>query len=30
MKGAIMPRDVPVGNGTLLVNFDTRYTMRDI
>lgn len=25
-----MPRDLPVGNGTLLVNFDTRYTLRDI
>jgi GH15 family glucan-1,4-alpha-glucosidase len=25
-----MPRDLPVGNGTLLVNFDTRYALRDI
>lgn len=25
-----MPRDLPIGNGSLLVNFDTRYTLRDI
>ena len=25
-----MPRDVPVGNGNLLINFDTDYNMRDI
>jgi len=25
-----MPRDLPVGNGTLLVNFDRRYVLRDI
>ena len=25
-----MPRDLPVGNGTLLVNFDSRYQVRDI
>lgn len=25
-----MPRDIPVGNGSLLVNFDKRYTLRDI
>ncbi len=25
-----MPRDIPVGNGSLLVNFDDRYMLRDI
>ena len=25
-----MPRDLPVGNGRFLVNFDARYTLRDI
>lgn len=25
-----MPRDLPVGNGTVLINFDTEYRMRDI
>jgi oligosaccharide amylase len=25
-----MPRDIPVGNGSLLVNFDRRYQLRDI
>ena len=25
-----MPRDLPIGTGSLLVNFDTRYTLRDI
>ncbi len=25
-----MPRDVPIGNGHLLVNFDSRYHLRDI
>jgi len=25
-----MPRDIPVGNGSLLVNFDHRYRLRDI
>ena len=25
-----MPRDIPVGNGALLVNFDDRYLLRDI
>jgi GH15 family glucan-1,4-alpha-glucosidase len=25
-----MPRDIPVSNGTLLVNFDRRYILRDI
>jgi GH15 family glucan-1,4-alpha-glucosidase len=25
-----MPRDLPVGNGSLLVNFDQRYQLRDI
>jgi GH15 family glucan-1,4-alpha-glucosidase len=25
-----MPRDLPIGNGTLLVNFDRTYTLRDI
>ncbi len=25
-----MPRDLPVGNGTLLVNFDAHYQLRDI
>jgi len=25
-----MPRDLPVGNGRLLVNFDARYEIRDI
>lgn len=24
-----MPRDIPVGNGTLLINFDRRYQIRD-
>ncbi|MEO8285555.1 MAG: glycoside hydrolase family 15 protein [Chloroflexota bacterium] len=24
-----MPRDLPIGNGTLLVNFDSTYTLRD-
>ena len=25
-----MPRDIPVGNGSLLVNFDAHYQLRDI
>jgi oligosaccharide amylase len=25
-----MPRDIPIGNGSLLVNFDKRYQLRDI
>ena len=25
-----MPRDIPVGNGNLLVNFDLDYRIRDI
>ena len=25
-----MPRDIPVGNGRLLVNFDAQYEIRDI
>ena len=25
-----MPRDIPIGNGHLLVNFDSRYHLRDI
>jgi glucoamylase len=25
-----MPRDLPLGNGTLLVNFDSTYTLRDV
>ena len=25
-----MPRDLPVGNGSLLVNFGTGYQLRDI
>ena len=25
-----MPRDLPIGNGTLLVNFDQTYTLRDL
>jgi hypothetical protein len=25
-----MPRDLPVGNGTVLVNFDHNYGLRDI
>lgn len=25
-----MPRDLPIGNGTLLVNFDSRYALRDL
>jgi len=25
-----MPRDIPVGNGSLLVNFDSEYSLRDI
>ncbi|MBN9387415.1 MAG: glycoside hydrolase family 15 protein [Chloroflexi bacterium] len=25
-----MPRDIPVGNGNLLLNFDSRYNLRDI
>jgi len=25
-----MPRDIPVGNGSLLVNFDDRYQLRDL
>ena len=25
-----MPRDIPVGNGRLLVNFDDRYQIRDV
>src|SRR5438105_178329 len=28
--GGPMPRDIPVGNGHLLVNFDDRYQLRDI
>jgi len=24
-----MPRDLPVGNGQVLVNFDSRYFLRD-
>src|SRR5579884_4264901 len=26
----IMPRDLPVGNGSLLLNFDKSYNLRDI
>ena len=25
-----MPRDLPIGNGNLLINFDTDYNIRDI
>ena len=25
-----MPRDIPVGNGRLLVTFDSRYQIRDV
>jgi len=25
-----MPRDIPVGNGSLLVNFDSTYQLRDL
>lgn len=25
-----MPRDVPIGNGNLLINFDTQYQLRDL
>ena len=25
-----MPRDLPIGNGSLLVNFDGRYALRDL
>ncbi|MGO8671335.1 MAG: glycoside hydrolase family 15 protein [Capsulimonadaceae bacterium] len=25
-----MPRDIPIGNGNLLITFDSRYTLRDI
>ena len=25
-----MPRDIPVGNGSLLVNFDADYALRDL
>ena len=25
-----MPRDIPVGNGSLLINFDSTYRIRDI
>jgi len=25
-----MPRDIPIGNGSLLVNFDNRYRLRDL
>ena len=25
-----MPRDIPVGNGSLLVNFDSNYQLRDL
>jgi len=25
-----MPRDIPVGNGSLLINFDSRYRLRDL
>ena len=25
-----MPRDIPVGNGSLLVNFDQTYQLRDL
>ena len=25
-----MPRDIPVGNGTLLITFDQDYCLRDI
>lgn len=25
-----MPRDLPIGNGTLLINFDRDYQVRDI
>lgn len=28
--GTNVPRDLPVGNGRLLVNFDSHYTLRDI
>jgi hypothetical protein len=29
-RGEIMPRDIPVGNGSLLVNFDRSYQLRDL
>src|SRR4051812_29557912 len=25
-----MPRDIPIGNGKLLINFDERYQLRDL
>ena len=25
-----MPRDIPIGNGNLLITFDSRYTLRDL
>src|SRR4051812_33949692 len=25
-----MPRDIPIGNGRLLINFDSRYHLRDL
>ncbi len=25
-----MPRDIPIGNGSLLVNFDQHYQLRDL
>jgi len=25
-----MPRDIPVGNGSLLINFDANYQLRDL
>ena len=25
-----MPRDIPIGNGNLLITFDSRYTLRDV
>src|SRR6478672_8907170 len=29
-QGTTMPRDLPLSNGKLLVNFDSTYTLRDI
>ncbi len=30
MRGDVMPRDLPVGNGRVLINFDKDYNLRDI
>src|SRR5215475_1491693 len=29
-EGRAMPRDIPIGNGRLLVTFDDRYQIRDV